>query len=58
MSIQNSVIFLVILGTVLGLSTARAERMNYLDNGTIKIGVDLDQGGTITYLARSKGVKT
>ena len=29
--------------------------MSFLDNSTLKIGVDLDQGGTITYLARSKG---
>jgi hypothetical protein len=34
---------------------ARAERMAYLDDGSIRIGVDLDIGGTITFLARSNG---
>jgi hypothetical protein len=28
-------------------------RMSYLDNGTIRLGVDLDAGGAITYLSRS-----
>ena len=32
---------------------ASAERMSYLDNGTVRIGVDLDIGGSITYLSRS-----
>jgi hypothetical protein len=41
------------MGTV--IPPARAERMSFLDNGTIKIGVDLDIGGTITFLARSPG---
>jgi hypothetical protein len=35
-------------------SSARAERMSFLDNGNIKIGVDLHIGGTITFLARSQ----
>jgi hypothetical protein len=30
------------------------ERMSWLDNGTIRIGVDLDRGGAITYLADAK----
>ncbi len=45
------------LGLVLLLALAApasAEKMSYLDNGSIKIGVDLDLGGTITYLADSK----
>jgi len=37
------------------ISRARAERMSFLDNGTIRIGVDLDIGGTITFLALSGG---
>jgi hypothetical protein len=37
------------------LPPARAEQMSFLDNGTIKIGVNLDIGGTITFLARSGG---
>ena len=55
MSIGNNVVPAVIFSTVLCLSTARAERMSYLENGSIKIGVDLDQGGTITFLAPSTG---
>jgi hypothetical protein len=35
-------------------SRASAERPSFLDNGSIRIGVDLDLGGTITYLADSK----
>jgi hypothetical protein len=38
-------------------STAFAENMSYLDNGKIKIGVDLDLGGSITYLALSSDGK-
>lgn len=34
--------------------SANAGRISRLDNGTIRIGVDLDIGGTITELARSK----
>jgi hypothetical protein len=44
-----------ILWAVLATSPARGEQMSYLDNGSIKIGVDLEQGSTITFLARSKG---
>lgn len=48
-----------LLPLVLGILTsvltpARAERMSVLDDGTIRIGVDLDLGGTITLLSRSK----
>ena len=32
---------------------ATADSMSYLDNGVIRLGVDLDKGGTITYLAAS-----
>ena len=28
-----------------------SERMDYLDNGIIKVGVDLDRGGSIGFLA-------
>jgi hypothetical protein len=31
------------------------ERMGFLDNGEIRLGVDLNRGGTITYLAESLG---
>lgn len=29
------------------------EHMRYLDNGTIRVGIDLDLGGAITYLSKS-----
>src|SRR4051812_41250571 len=32
-----------------------AQPMSYLDNGTIRLGVDLGKGGTITYLSPSGG---
>jgi len=37
--------------------TALAEKMSQLDNGTIRIGVDLDLGGSITSLADSRDGK-
>ena len=33
--------------------TSAPPQMSYLDNGTIRVGVDLDMGGAITYLSRS-----
>ncbi len=37
-------------------SAPAAERgLSYLDNGTIRLGVDLDRGGAIVWLSRSKG---
>jgi len=33
--------------------TAVAPNMSYLDNGTIRVGVDLNMGGAITYLSKS-----
>ncbi len=48
--------WLGVLGLVFfGLPPAHAERMSFLENGSVKIGVDLDQGGTITFLARADG---
>lgn len=43
------------LGAALWLCAlpAAAERMSYLDNGVIRLGVDLDLGGVITYLSKS-----
>jgi hypothetical protein len=54
MAIHRALASFGILWTVLATSPARGEQMSYLDNGSIKIGVDLDQGGTITFLSRSK----
>lgn len=31
----------------------RAEKVSYLDNGKIRVGVDLEQGGTITWVSAS-----
>ncbi len=46
---------IAVIASLLVASPARAERMSYLANDSIKIGVDLDQGGTITFLARADG---
>jgi hypothetical protein len=45
------------MATVLSSSAAAGQSagVSYLDNGTIRLGVDLDDGGKITYLARSRG---
>jgi hypothetical protein len=48
-------LFLSVCLPALTASLARAERMSFLDNGTVRIGVDLEIGGTITFLARSHG---
>jgi hypothetical protein len=53
MNPQQVVLLCVPLLTVF-VSPAPAERMSFLDNGSIRIGVDLDLGGTITFLADSK----
>ncbi len=55
MRIFTNVLFLSIYCMGMVTSPVRAERISILDNGTIKIGVDLDIGGTITFLARSQG---
>jgi hypothetical protein len=46
----------LVFGAAMGLlpGTSVAERMSYLDNGTIRIGVDLDLGGSITHLSMSR----
>jgi hypothetical protein len=39
-----------------GSAAARgSDSIAYLDNGTIRLGVDLGEGGTIVYLARARG---
>ncbi|HWE94051.1 MAG TPA: hypothetical protein VG269_08825 [Tepidisphaeraceae bacterium] len=37
-----------------GPARAEGERMSYLDNGVIRLGVDLDLGGAITHLSKAK----
>lgn len=46
---------LVIALAGLAATHARGEKISRLDNGTIQVGVDLDRGGVITLLGRSKG---
>jgi hypothetical protein len=47
---------LLVAAAALALAApARAERLSVLDNGTVRVGVDLDQGGKITWLSRSSG---
>ena len=55
MRIVINVVLLSICSADMAVSQVRAEQMSFLDNGTIRIGVDLDIGGTITFLARSNG---
>jgi uncharacterized repeat protein (TIGR01451 family) len=42
-----------VAATLATVRLADATSMSYLDNGVIRLGVDLDKGGTITYLAAS-----
>jgi len=46
----------LLFGVALAVScpmTAQQTGMRYLDNGVVRVGVDLDMGGVITYLSRS-----
>jgi len=45
---------LVFHGSLAGFSEAE-HGVRYLDNGRIRLGVDLDKGGSITYLAKAGG---
>ncbi len=47
---------LLLLSTILVVVSARASesKMSYLDNGEIRLGVDLSKGGAVTYLADSE----
>lgn len=47
------VILLLAASSRLGRAAAPEPRMSYLDNGTIRIGVNLNAGGAITYLSKS-----
>lgn len=60
MSYVRKTSLLAILGfvaavAVSGSSAAGQSGISYLDNGTIRLGVDLEDGGKISYLARSRG---
>ena len=45
--------FLIVI--VSGCPAAEPERMSFLDNGQVKVGVDLKLGGAITWLSRGHG---
>ncbi len=45
----------VLVESCLYSTPSAAETLSFLDNGVIRIGVDLDVGGSITYLARAGG---
>ena len=50
--------FLILLTTLLCMAgwssqAAHAENMSYVDNGQIKLGINLDIGGAITYISKS-----
>jgi uncharacterized repeat protein (TIGR01451 family) len=51
-SFRRSLASLIVALSVTAQS-ATADSMSYLDNGVIRLGVDLAKGGTITYLATS-----
>ena len=45
---------LVVVATLLLAALLRASAVeSYLDNGVVKVGIDLDKGGSITYLSKS-----
>lgn len=46
---------LVLLAGAAGLATAAEPRMSWLENEAIKVGVDLDLGGAITWLSKIDG---
>ena len=51
---RSPLVLLLICAAAFGLaSPAQATTMSYLDNGVVKVGVDLDRGGMIVYLAPS-----
>ncbi|HXX82505.1 MAG TPA: hypothetical protein VEN29_00845 [Casimicrobiaceae bacterium] len=50
---MRSVVVLAVVAVLEAASLVAAEPMSYLDNGVIRLGVDLGKGGTITYLATS-----
>ncbi|MCE9631157.1 MAG: hypothetical protein K8S94_10655 [Planctomycetia bacterium] len=45
--------FLLVLATA-GNAGAAKENISYLDNGQIRLGVNLDLGGAVTFLADSR----
>ncbi|HOL28263.1 MAG TPA: hypothetical protein PK235_17675, partial [Phycisphaerae bacterium] len=52
-SIRLTVVLMLMAGPSLLLAANPEHRMSYLDNGTIRIGVNLNAGGAIAYLSKS-----
>jgi len=50
---RSLIILVLALGAVLGFATTARAGISYLDNGTVRVGVDLDRGGLIVHLSRS-----
>ena len=50
---RSVTVLIAIVATLATVRLADAEPMSYLDNGLIRLGVDLGKGGTITYLSSS-----
>lgn len=48
---SRELVVCLLVSCVIGCSGA--DRLDYLDNGTLKIGINLDLGGSITYLSKS-----
>jgi hypothetical protein len=60
MKTRNNIIVLLVMAAVINTATVWAgqsssepvgEKISFVDNGTIRLGVDLNLGGSITYLA-------
>src|SRR5262245_36480594 len=54
---KASLLAVLVLGAAIaasGSSAAALSGISYLDNGTIRVEIDLDHGGKITYLGRSR----
>lgn len=59
MCMRNVVISLAVIAATTESVFADAFRgMSYLDNGTIRVGVDLDIGGAITYEVQLSSART
>lgn len=50
---RSVIVLIAIVAALATVRSAGADPMSYLDNGVIRLGVDLGKGGTITYLAAS-----
>ena len=60
-SLVRAMLMVVCMASLVPTASARKKldesKVEYIDNGTIKLGVSPDLGGAITYLSKSKGGK-